>query len=308
MIIPEYTCEYGDVTKFLKFLPITAEEDYPWIKKYIQDMIYHLGRKEYELATISSHIIYMFIVYTFILKKREFDLKKIQSDFSGDKEHLPKSIAEISPCIYVFKPDKGVFEMLKQSSSLKKIHYKIVQIRDNVAHCSGRKYEENDFFDYLTTCIKCLKELSSNILDDFQKTQKFQNALNDTDRENIIKDYLLSFSEISIAFKCDIKEHIRIKLTDMSTWEKFMVDSSLLSHYAPDEYTYSPFEIEINSVSVSENNIQGNFSSDVNFQVGTSNLDEGVSPLYSQTYSIEGAFRHDMGTNEMSLKITSLPK
>ena len=113
MNFPEYDCDNEEILELLSHLPITTVDDYQWMQKYIDDLQLHYEKVEYELAVISAHMIYMFIVYCYILKKREFDLKKIVSDFQCDKEHCPKVKTDINPYIYVHRSDKECFNYLK---------------------------------------------------------------------------------------------------------------------------------------------------------------------------------------------------
>lgn len=156
MNFPEHECNNKEISELLSYLPITTTEDYPWIKKYINDLRFHYINAEYELAVISVHMIYMFIVYCFILKKREFDFEKIKSDFQDNKELCPKSKTDITPYLYVHRNDKYSFDYLKLNKSIKKQHMDIVKTRDQVAHCSGNTLNETDFIKHLKNCIETI--------------------------------------------------------------------------------------------------------------------------------------------------------
>ena len=201
MNFPEYDCDNEEILELLSHLPITTQEDYPWMQKYIDDIQLHYKKGEYELAVISAHMIYMFIIYCYILKKREFDLKKIVSDFQCDIEHCPKVKTDINPYIYVHRSDKECFNYLKIKEK-KKQHISIVSIRDRVAHCSGNILEEVDFLEYLKKCIDNIVNIKNIVWKDFRKSNKFNQAIQSMiDWNDIVPTFLISRREFEDLFE-----------------------------------------------------------------------------------------------------------
>ena len=310
MNIREYYCDNETINEFLEFLPITTEEDYPWMQKYISDLMLHIEKAEYELAVISSHMIYMFIIYSFILKKKTFELKEIQSDFAQDKEHCPKSNTEISPYIYVLKSDKNVFETLKQQKQIKILHQKIVKIRDNIAHCSGVEYQENDFVEYIKNCITCFNELISTIFNDLKTTEKFTQALEESSLEDVVSDFLLSPKELYIICEENIREAIEANLSKITTWDDCLNDT-IPSNYGINNYEFYVDDVLLELDYADDQSIQGHFSSDVdfniNFQMASSNPDDGYNEAYCKKHFIEGDFEYSLIDNHCDIQINNLP-
>ena len=310
MNIREYYSDNEQVNGFLRFLPITTEDDYPWMQKYIRDLLLHIEKAEYELAVISSHMIYMFIIYSFILKKKTFELKDIQSDFAQDKEHCPKSNTEISPYIYVNKSDKNVFDSLKQQKQIKILHHWIVKTRDNIAHCSGIEYQENDFIEYIESCIKCFKELISTIFNELKDTEKFTKALKEASTEDVIKDFLLSPKEFYIICEDNIKEAIETYLGRITTWNDCLNDT-IPANYGINNHEFYVDDVLLEIDYVDDQSMQGHFSSavnfNINFQMASSNPDDGYNETYQKEHFIEGEFEYSLIDYHCDIHIDNMP-
>ena len=211
MNFPEYDCNNEEILELLSYLPTTTADDYSWMQKYIDDIQLHYEKAEYELAVISAHMIYMFIIYCFILKKREFNLNKVKCDFQDDREHCPNNQADLTPYLYVNKCDKKCFNLLKPSPSLKNNHKNVVSFRDNVAHCSGNSLSEKDFLYYIAKCVENIKCITTDIFNNFRETTIFNKALSEqTSYSNIIEDFLLSLVEYKIFIKDELIKKIKL--------------------------------------------------------------------------------------------------
>ena len=310
MYFPEYECDNKEILELLNHLPITTQEDYPWMQKYIDDIQLHYKKGEYELAVISAHMIYMFIIYCYILKKREFDLKKIVSDFQCDIEHCPKVKTDINPYIYVHRSDKECFNYLKIKEK-KKQHISIVSIRDRVAHCSGNILEEVDFLEYLKKCIDNIVNIKNIVWEDFRRSDNFNQALqNMIDWGDIIGIFLISPVEFEDLFKEKYNDVIKEKLSDISFWQ------NVIDNTTPANYGVNGSDIWVDNITLDYENmdseyIEGTFeadiSMDITFQMGASNPEDGYEERYSKQHHITGSFDYDITSDEFNIKIDKFP-
>ena len=42
----EYDCDHEEILELLSHLPITTQEDYPWMNKFINDLQFHYKKEE----------------------------------------------------------------------------------------------------------------------------------------------------------------------------------------------------------------------------------------------------------------------
>lgn len=318
MNFPEYDCENEEILELLSHLPITTVDDYQWMQKYIDDLQLHYEKGEYELAVISAHMIYMFIVYCYILKKKEFDINVIKADFHCDKEHCPQKQTDISPYLYVYKGDKKCFDYLKIQAKKKK-HISIVNTRDRVAHCSGNILEEVDFLEYLKKCIDNIINVKNIIWEDFRRSDKFKQSIqNMTDWNDTISIFLISqeeFKDLSqtefknlLNDKCNSK--IQEKLSDISFWQ------NVIDNTTPANYGVNGSDIWVDNITLDYENmdseyIEGTFeadiSMDITFQMGASNPEDGYEEHYSKQHHITGSFDYDITSDEFNIKMDEFP-
>ena len=311
MNFPEYDCDNEEILEFLSYLPITTEEDYPWMQKYIEDLQLHEKKGEYELAVISAHMIYMFIIYCFILKKWEFDIDKIKADFQCDLEHCPKYKTDINPYLYVHKGDKKCFNHLKLDKKTTEQHNKIVKIRDELAHCSGNILIETDFISYLQKCIENIKEVKKNVLEKFCTSPVYKKALNDNNSiSDIISDFLLSKKEWEEIFKEFANEYISDYLSNPNNWED-MLNNTIPANYGINGSEFYVESLELNYDDINEELIQGTFTADVSysidFQMASSKPDDGYEEHYYETHNISGTFEYDLISNNFSVEMDNQP-
>ncbi len=309
MNFPEYDCENEEILELLSYLPITTTDDYPWMQKYIDDLQLHYKKAEYELAVISAHMIYMFIIYCFILKKREFDLNQIKSDFQCDQEHCPKVKTDINPYLYVHKGDKECFKYLKAERNKRNQHIGIVKTRDKVAHCSGNVLSEIDFIDYLHKCIENIAYVNDIILSDFKMSDKLKKKLeNKIDWEDVISIFLVSPVEFRDLFEEKYGDDIEEKLSDISTWEE-MLDNTEPANYGINNCEIYASDISLKYESIDADYVDGTFeaevSMDITFQMGSSK--DGIEEHYNEQHHVSGTFSFDSNSEEFSIQIDALP-
>lgn len=310
MNFPEYDCDNEEILELLSHLPITTVDDYQWMQKYIDDLQLHYEKGEYELAVISVHMIYMFIVYCYILKKREFDLKKIVSDFQCDKEHCPKVKTDINPYIYVYRSDKECFNYLKIKEK-KYQHISIVNTRDRVAHCSGNILEEVDFLEYLKKCIDNIVNIKNVVWEDFRRSDNFNQAIqNMTDWNDIVPVYLISQIEFRDLFEERCNNKIQEKLSDISFWQD-MIDNTTPANYGVNDSDIWLDNITLDYENMDSEYIEGTFKADVSmditFQMGASNPEDGYEEHYSKQHHITGSFDYDITSDEFNIKMDEFP-
>ena len=311
MNFPEYDCENEEILELLSHLPITTQEDYPWMQKYIDDLQLHYKKAEYELAVISAHMIYMFIVYCYILKKKEFDINKIKEDFQCDKEHCPKVITDLSPYLYVHKSEKISFKHLKLDKKNNKQHDSIVNIRDNVAHCSGYDINEFDFIKYIQKCIENIISIKNIVWKDFRRSDKFNQTLNNmVEWSDIIGIFLISQKEFRDLINEKCTNEIQEKLSDISFWQ------NVIDNTTPANYGVNGSDIWVDNITLDYENmdseyIEGTFeadiSMDITFQMGASNPEDGYEEHYNEQHHITGTFNFDSNSEEFSIQIDALP-
>lgn len=311
MNFPEYECDNEEILKLLSYLPITTAEDYPWLQKYINDLHFHYINAEYELAVISVHMIYMFIVYCFILKKREFDFGKIKSDFQDNKELCPKAKTDITPYLYVHKGDKRSFEYLKLDKSIKIQHMNIVKIRDQVAHCSGSTLNETDFIQHLKNCIKTITDTKNVIWNNFKQSSIFNNTLkNMKEWDDIVSIFLISPVEFKDIFDEKFSNELQKQLSDISFWQETFDDTSP-GNYGINDYDIYPENIVFMYDDISSEYITGNFEADISmiidFQMGASNPDDGYEEHYNKLHHITGYFNFDISSKNFTIEPDSFP-
>lgn len=313
MSFPEYDCDNEEILEFLSYLPITATEEYSWLNQYINDFLKHYSNSEYNLATISAHIIYMFIIASNILKKREFDLQKIKADFSCNQELCPKTISDISPFLYRNK-DKKIFSYLKLNKHLQKRHQKVVSQRDNVAHCTNITITESDFNNYIEEiiyiCRECVEQIFKPLI---LKNSYCWRISDDVDKIYIISDFLLSDKEYDYIEQIkhnDVILNIKTYLTDISSWENTLNNTSP-ANYGVNDYEFYVEKLELNYDDINEEVIQGTFIADVScnidFQMASSKPDDGYEEHYNETHNISGTFEYDLISNNFSIEIDNLP-
>lgn len=313
MIFSEYDCDNEDILEFLSYLPITTAEEYPWVNQYINDLLKHYSNSEYNLATISAHIVYMFIIASNILKKKEFDLKKIKTDFSCNKELCPKTIADISPFLYRYK-DKKIFSYLKLHKHLKEKHDRIVAQRDSVAHCTNITISESEFNSYIKEIIYICEECVEQIFKPLILTNSYCWRISDeADKIYIISDFLLSDKEYSYIEQLkhnDVIINIKTYLTNPSSWED-MLNNTIPANYGINGAEFYVETLELDYDNINEDFIQGTFTADVNcninFQMASSNPDDGYEEHYDEIHNISGTFEYDLINNKYFIELDNQP-
>lgn len=310
MYFPDYECDNEKILELLNHLPITTQDDYPWMQKYIDDIQLHYKKGEYELAVISAHMIYMFIIYCYILKKKEFDVNVIKADFHCDKEHCPQKQTDISPYLYVYKSDKKCFDYLKIKEK-KKQHISIVNTRDRVAHCSGNILDEVDFLEYLKKCIDNIVNIKNVVWEDFRRSDNFNQAIqNMTDWNDIVPVYLISQIEFRDLFEERCNNKIQEKLSDISFWQD-MIDNTTPANYGVNDSDIWLDNITLDYENMDSEYIEGTFEADVfmefTFQMGASNPDDGYEEHYNNQHHITGSFDYDITLDEFNIKIDEFP-
>lgn len=311
MNFPEYDCDNEEILELLSHLPITTVDDYQWMQKYIDDLQLHYEKGEYELAVISAHMIYMFIVYCYILKKKEFDINVIKADFHCDKEHCPQKQTDISPYLYVYKGDKKCFTHLKLDTNLKNQHNKAVDIRDSIAHCSGNVLIQTDFIDYLRKCIRNIIQVKNIIWNNFKKSKKFNQAIQSMiDWNDIIPAFLISRREFEDLFEERCNNKIQEKLSDISFWQN-VIDNTTPANYGVNGSNIWVDNITLDYENMDSEYIEGTFeadiSMDITFQMGASNPEDGYEEHYSKQHHITGSFDYDITSDEFNIKMDEFP-
>ncbi|MBR1916027.1 MAG: hypothetical protein IJ830_06315 [Alphaproteobacteria bacterium] len=249
MNFPEYDCDNEEIQEFLSHLPITTVDDYPWMNKFITDLLYHYKKGEYELSIISTHLIYMYILYCYMLKKHEFNLINIQNDFMGKKEKIPENI---SPFVYSIKHEKGIFlKPLLDIEGCIGIHNNVVDIRNDVAHASGNHKKQNDFINYINMCLHNIAQTKDIIWNNFKQSTKFNNEIeNMVDWNDVISIFLISRREFEDLFKEKYNDVIKEKLSDISIWK------NLLLQKLPDGVTVNTFKIKVKNIKIDKMDVQ----------------------------------------------------
>lgn len=307
MNFPEYDCDNEEILELLSHLPITTVDDYQWMQKYIDDLQLHYEKGEYELAVISAHMIYMFIVYCYILKKKEFDINKIKEDFQCDKEHCPKVITDLSPYLYVHRSEKISFKHLKLDKKTNKQHDGIVNIRDNVAHCSGYDINEFDFIKYIQKCIENIISIKNIIWKDFRKSNKFNQAIQSMiDWNDIVPTFLISRREFEDLFEEKYGNLIKKKLSDISIW-KNMLSKILLQDVTIDELKVDAQDIAISRLNVQDDNALCFCSANIEFYFETTKNDRLYKKQEHTLINHPFTFEYNLITNESSIDLTELP-
>lgn len=309
MNFPEYDCDNEEILELLSHLPITTQEDYPWMNKFINDLQFHYKKEEYELSIISAHLIYMYILYCYMLKKHEFNLKSMQADFMGKKEKIPENI---SPFVYSIKHEKGMFlEPLLNIENCVEHHNNVVDIRNDVAHASGNHKELKDFINYIKMCLYNISQTKNVIWNNFKQSAKFNNELkNMISWDDIVSIFLMSPVEFEDLFEEKISNVIKEKLSDISFWQD-MLDNTIPANYGINDYEFIVETIDINYDTIDDDIITGTFNADINIflllQMASSNPDDGDEENYNKLHQINGYFYYEHNLNEFNITIDDMP-
>ncbi len=309
MNFPEYDCDNEEILEFLSYLPITTEEDYPWMNKFIVDLLLHYKKEEYELSILSAHLIYMYILYCFMLKKRNFNLNDIKNDFTGKKEKIPSNI---SPFIYSIKHEKAFFcTSLLNIPDCEQDHTDVVEIRNEVAHASGIYKSKEDFKKYISICNQNIAKTNEAVSSCFRSLSKFLDEIKDTSGYyNIIQDFLLSPFEWREIFEEFANERICDYLSNPNNWED-MLNNTTPANYGINDSEFYVEKLELNYDDINEELIQGIFTADVScnidFQMASSKPDDGYEEHYYETHNISGTFEYDLISNNFSVEMDNQP-
>ena len=307
MNFPEYDCDNEEILELLSHLPITTVDDYPWMQKYIDDLQWHYKKAEYELAVISAHMIYMFIIYCYILKKKEFNFNRIKADFQSDQEHCPKVITDISPYIYVYKGDKKCFSHLKLDKEMEKRHQNIVAMRDNVAHCSGNTLSEVDFTGYMHKCIENIKQVTNIIWNNFKQSERLNKAIESMiDWNDIVPVFLISRGEFEDLFKEKYNDVIKEKLSDLSLW-KNMISKILIANATIKDLKVNIEEIKIRMLDVQDDNAFCFCSANIGLYFEATKNNQLYEKQEQSLNNYPFSFEYNLITNESSIDLTELP-
>lgn len=309
MYFSDYECDNEKILELLNHLPITTQDDYPWMNKFVNDLLFHYQKEEYELSIISAHLIYMYILYCYMLKKHEFNLESIQGDFNGKKEKQPENI---SPFVYSIKHERGIFwKPLLNIEDCIENHDKVVGIRNDVAHASGNHKDSNDFINYLELCLDNIVKTKNVIWENFRRSNKFNQAIqNMTDWNDIVPVYLISQIEFRDLFEERCNNKIQEKLSDISFWQD-MIDNTTPANYGVNDSDIWLDNITLDYENMDSEYIEGTFEADVSmeftFQMGASNSDDGYEERYNKQLHITGSFDYDITSDEFNIKIDEFP-
>lgn len=222
------TNEY--VNKIINFLPMYIKEgkDFEFIAYHEKNIDLCLENDMYQNAYISCHMIFMYIIYSYILRIRDKDLKRFVELVSciGDEKTKDWETTD-TPFTFSSYNEKSILNFLFLLGIEKQYikEYKdIITYRNKLLHATGAimKNTLKDFNIQVKKIIKCLEHISSKTEDEtcywlylqfLNNYGKSNVTLTDDEYENyiidnFIKKYYLSLSDMNKISKIEYSEFV----------------------------------------------------------------------------------------------------
>ncbi len=206
------------VIKLINFLPLYIKEgkEFKYIAYHEQNINKSIKNEMYQNAYISCHLIFMYIIYSYILRIRDKDLKKFTDLVSciGDDDKK-EWLTSDSPFVFSNYKEKSILNflfLLGIEKNYIKEYKSIIAYRNNILHTTGEVMNNTlrDFNNQLKKIIKCLEHIGSKTEDEtcYWLYLQFLNEYGRSDivllkeeyeeyiNKNLIKKYYLSLSDM----------------------------------------------------------------------------------------------------------------
>ena len=224
----DYENEY--VIELINFLPLDIEEgkEFKFIAYHEKNIRKSLANQLYQSAYISCHMIFMYIIYSYVLRIRDKDLKKFTDLVLclGD-DNKKEWITSNSPFVFSNYKEASILNFLFLLG-VEKDHineYKsIIKYRNNILHATGEVMNNtlNEFNNKIKQLIKCLEHISlktenetcywlyTQFLNEYGrsdillKEEEYESYIN----KNLIKKHHLSLFDMKKIAKIEYSEFV----------------------------------------------------------------------------------------------------
>lgn len=218
------------VNELINFLPLNIKEgkDFKFIAYHERNIDLCIENEMYQNAYISCHMIFMYIIYSYILRIRNKDLKKFIDLISciGDESTKEWATSD-TPFVFSNYKEKSILNFLFLLG-IEKNHIKeykdIITYRNKILHATGNIMNNtlNEFNSQIKKIIKCLEHISektedetcywiyTNFLNDYGKSNRIlsENEYEDYINENLIRKNYLSLSDMKKIAKIEYSEYV----------------------------------------------------------------------------------------------------
>ena len=218
----------NNIDKLMDFIPlyINDEQEVEFLSHYQKTIEICFENELYQNAYIDCHIVFMYILYTYMIRIRNKDVQKFYLCIFCVNDDVKKGWNDSnSPFVFSSYNERSIFNFLKLINLDEKLinkYKKIVDYRNKLLHASGKIMKNGiiEFNDRLQELIECLDNINLKIEDEtcFLIYTKFLNEygksnlnLKDDELKEYIIDNLIRPNHLSFV---DMKKISEIKYKD----------------------------------------------------------------------------------------------
>lgn len=164
----------NNIDKLMDFVPlyVNDKQEFEFLSHYQKSIKICLENKLYQNAYIDCHILFMYVLYTYMIRIRNKDSQKFYLCIFCVNDDIKKGwINSNSPFVFSSYNERSIFNFLRLINLNEKLinkYKRIVDYRNALLHASGKimKNEFSEFDNHLYDLIECLENINSKIEDE----------------------------------------------------------------------------------------------------------------------------------------------